>query len=403
MKRAIVIVIDALGIGALPDAPQYGDSMQCNTFGNVYRHAGELKIPNLLSLGLGNIESVDCVPPHPSPTASFGRMMEVSQGKDTTTGHWEIAGLILDKPFDVFPDGFPGEFMDQFVEISGCGGFFGNCPASGTAIVEQYNESHVRTGHPIVYTSADSVFQIACNTDVVPLEKLYKWCQQARELLDQDDAFNVSRVIARPYHEVDGQLQRRSGDRHDYAVPPHKPMIMNHLLDSGGAVLGIGKIVDIFLSSGISHAVHTSGNTEGLKLTTDAIAGRLPLDSLRTNQACESQPNSQFIFTNLVDTDALYGHRNDPDGYGKALEEIDAALPAILSAMTEDDLLIITADHGCDPTAPSTDHTREYVPLLEFNPAMPARSIGTTGSFSYIADRIADWLEVRSWTPLTVS
>lgn len=403
MKRAIVIVIDALGIGALPDAPQYGDSMQCNTFGNVYRHAGELKIPNLLSLGLGNIESVDCVPPHPSPVASFGRMMEVSQGKDTTTGHWEIAGLILDEPFQVFADGFPASLMDQFVEVTGCGGFLGNCPASGTAIIEEHNAKHIESGHPIVYTSADSVFQIACNTDNVPLQTLYKWCQQARDILDQDEDYNVSRVIARPYHEVDGKLQRRSGDRRDLAVPPHKPTVMNHILDQGGHVLGIGKIVDIYVSSGVSHAVHTSGNAEGLQLTLQAVQGTLPLDKLRTEQTCADEPNGQFIFTNLVDTDALYGHRNDPAGYGRALEEIDVAIPDILAAMNDDDLLFITGDHGCDPTAPGTDHTREYVPLLTYSPSLPVQPLGTTPSFSYIADRIAEWLAVGSWTPLPVS
>ena len=397
MKRVIVVVIDSMGIGALPDAPQFGDSMECDTFGNVYRHNNGLKIPNLISLGIGNIESVDCAAAAEIPIASYGRLMEVSHGKDTTTGHWELAGLILDEPFGVFPDGFPAELMDRFVQVTGCGGFLGNCPASGTAIIEEHNAEHVKTGYPIVYTSADSVFQIACNTAIVSLETLYRWCQQAREILD--DGYNVSRVIARPYHEVDGKLKRLSGARRDLAVPPHKPTILNHILKSGGHVLGIGKIVDIYLSSGVSHAVHTSGNTEGLKLTLDAIKGELDFSKIKTDQNFSSEPNSQFIFTNLVDTDALYGHRNNPEGYGQAIEEIDAALPSMIKALGEEDLLIITADHGCDPTAPGTDHTREYVPLLAYSRASEPKGFGTQPSFTFMADMIAEWLEIESWKP----
>ncbi len=390
MRRAIIIVIDALGVGALPDAADYGDIPECNTLGNVARASQGLRLPHLGALGLGNITEVQGVPPVAQPLASYGRMMEVSKGKDTTTGHWEIAGLVLDQPFQVYPHGFPAELLDRFVAETDCGGILGNCPASGTEIIERFDPRHVATGFPIVYTSADSVFQVACNTDVVPLETLYGWCQIARGLLTDD--YNVSRVIARPYCRTEMGLKRLSGARRDLAVTPPKPTVLNRIADRGGLVLGIGKIVDIFVGSGITHSVHTNGNAEGLQLTLQAIRNQLDLTSLRESRTTTDESECQLIFTNLVDTDALYGHRNDPVGYGRALEEIDRAIPEMLNHLTDDDLLVITGDHGCDPTVPGTDHTREYVPLLVYQPHQAARSLGTCTSFAWIADTAADWL-----------
>ncbi len=390
MRRATIIVIDALGVGALPDAADYGDIPECNTLGNVARASNGLHLPHLGALGLGNIIDVQGVPPVAQPAASFGRMMEVSKGKDTTTGHWEIAGLVLDQPFQVYPDGFPRDLLEMFIAETGCGGFLGNRPASGTEIIEQFDGEHMATGFPIIYTSADSVFQIACNTDVVPLETLYRWCETARRLLTAE--YNVSRVIARPYRRTESGLKRLSRDRRDLAVMPPHPTLLNRISDAGGRVLGIGKIVDIFVGSGITHAVHTGGNSEGLELTIRALRQQLDVSTLRQPGVTSDAAQCELIFTNLVDTDALYGHRNDPAGFGSALEEIDRSIPAILNSLSTDDLLIITGDHGCDPTVPGTDHTREYVPLLVYNLRSPAVNLDVRGSFAWIATAVAEWL-----------
>lgn len=394
MKRAIILVIDALGVGALPDADKYGDPPGANTLVHVARANSGLHLPNLGKLGLANILPVEGVQKSANPSASFGRMMEVSQGKDTTTGHWEIAGLILDKPFDVYPDGFPSELLDRFVQQTGCKDYLGNCPASGTAIIEKFDAQHCQTGYPIVYTSADSVFQIACNTEVIPLQTLYSWCETARKILDA--SYNVSRVIARPYHRTEAGLERLSGDRRDLAVVPHRPTLLNQIADAGGRVTTIGKIVDIFVGSGVTHAVHTKGNTEGIELTSKAIHKTLNLEALRQPGIDTEDAECELIFINLVDTDALYGHRNDPVGYGRALEEIDLAIPEFLTGLSTDDLLIITGDHGCDPTVPGTDHTREYVPLLVYQPGATPNALGTCDSFSWIADTVSEWLGIST-------
>lgn len=394
MKRAIILVIDALGIGALPDADQYGDPPGANTLANVATANSGLKIPHLTRMGLANIVPFQAGEQSTSPSASFGRMMEVSKGKDTTTGHWEIVGLVLETPFDVYPDGFPQELLNEFIKRTGCEGILGNTPASGTAIIEEYDAKHCETGYPIVYTSADSVFQIACNTSVVSLETLYDWCECARQILDEN--YNVSRVIARPYHQTEHGLKRLSGDRRDLAVIPHRPTLLNHIADAGGRVIAIGKIVDIFVGSGITHAIHTSGNTEGIELTKRAIEQTLDLEPLRQPGIDNEETKFDLIFTNLVDTDALYGHRNDAVGYGQALEEIDRSIPDFLDGLGEDDLLIITGDHGCDPTVPGTDHTREYVPLLVYQPGAAAENLGTLSSFSWIADTVLEWLGIST-------
>lgn len=400
MKRAFVIVIDALGVGALPDAASFGDLAECNTLGNVALACEGLHLPNLGALGLGNIIPVAGVGPVDSPTADWGRMMEVSLGKDTTTGHWELAGIVLEQAFTVYPDGFPADLVAEFVAAAGCGGVLGNKPASGTAIITELDTEHRRTGYPILYTSADSVFQLAANVGIVPLERLYTWCEIARALLNQHaDTHNVSRVIARPYEDSPEGPTRLNSGRHDYAVEPPKPTVMDAVLAAGGLTVGIGKIADIFLGKGISHSVRTAGNSEGLARTREAIEGILDLSAARiTENPDPESPNCEFVFTNLVDTDALYGHRNDPRGYGDALEEIDRCLPGMLAAAGAEDLLIFTGDHGCDPTMPGTDHTREHVPLLVYNSQRPGAELGTLGSFTHVAELVAEWLELETLT-----
>jgi phosphopentomutase len=382
MKRAILIVIDSMGIGAMPDHADYGDIAQCNTLRNVCEFCGGLNVPNLQKMGLFNITSPRPLgegargwgQPTAAPLAQYGTMSEKSQGKDTTTGHWEIAGAVPDKPFATFPNGFAQELIEKFIAETNCGGILANRPASGTAIIEELNDEHHRTKFPIVYTSADSVFQIAVDTDLIPLTTLYDWCETARRLLDEGN-YNVSRVIARPYKVIDGKPTRISKDRRDYSMkPPHT--LLNEIEDRGKSVYGIGKIEDIFSGSGVTRAVHIGSNREGLDLTLDAV---------------KDAPDA-LIFTNLVDTDMLYGHRNDATGYGRAIEEIDAYLDKITANMTDDDLLIITADHGCDPTVPGTDHTREYVPLLVYHKGIEAKDLGLLEGFDNVAKIIQKWV-----------
>jgi len=394
MKRAFLIVIDALGIGAMPDAEQYGDVMQCNTLVNVAREAGGLNIPNLDKLGLGRIDNIRGVKPVSAPLASFGKMLEVSEGKDTTTGHWELAGIILDKPFKTYPDGFPRELIECFIQRTNCGGILGNIPASGTAIINDLGDSHRQTGFPIIYTSADSVFQIACHIDTTPLKKLYEWCTIAREILT--DEYNVSRVIARPFEGESGNYKRISAARKDYSVLPTKPTILNALEKSGAKVIGVGKIEDIFVKSGLTHSIHTGCNKEGIKVILELLKGNFDLNKISLNPSKDySNAQNELIFVNLVDTDMLFGHRNDVKGYAKALEEIDTALGQIIEMITPDDLLIITADHGCDPTVKGTDHTREMVPILVYNPKLPAKDLGLRKSFADVAVTLADWFGVE--------
>lgn len=392
MKRAIILVIDSMGCGAMPDCADYKDIPECNTLCNVAKANGGLNIPTMQKMGIGNLGDVKGVPPETETIAQYGIMQEVSKGKDTTTGHWEIAGLVLDEPFRVYPDGFPSDVIEKFIEKTNCGGILGNYPASGTKIIEDLNDEHQKTKFPIVYTSADSVFQIAVDVDVIPLEQLYKMCRIAREILVGEH--NVSRVIARPYHIVEGKPARISKDRRDYSVEPPKPTVLNDILKTGGRVVGIGKIEDIYVKSGVSHAIHTGTNKEGLELTLKAVEGSLDLDKIQI-ASLPPQPNFELIFTNLVDTDMLFGHRNDAKGYGKAIEEIDTFLPKIMEKMTEDDILFITADHGCDPTVPGTDHTREQVPLLVYSKNIEPKNLGTIPTFAYVADEIRKWFNIK--------
>lgn len=391
MKRAIIMVIDSMGIGAMPDCEEFGDTKECNTLRNVCAFNKGLDVPSLELLGLGNIQDFEGINKTATPIGQYGTLQEKSKGKDTTTGHWEIAGLVSEKPFATFPQGFPKELIDKFIEETGCKGILANIPASGTAIIEQLNDEHHKTGFPIVYTSADSVFQIALDTDMIPLETLYKWCEIARKILDEGK-YNVARVIARPYKIIDGKPTRISKDRRDYSMAPFGKTVLDKVKDAGAKVIGIGKIEDIFEKAGITHAIHTGSNKEGLELTIKAIDGTLDLDKIKYPSANITDNDREIIFTNLVDTDMLFGHRNNAEGYGKAIEEIDEYLEKILPLIGEDDLLIVTADHGCDPTVPGTDHTREQVPVLYYSRGIEPKDLGVTVGFDSIAQRVSDWL-----------
>ncbi len=375
-KKVILIITDSLGVGELPDAAEYGDS-GADTFGHIVEKSEKLNIPNLLKLGFGNIEGVcGAKLAVEKPLGCFGKMAEVSKGKDTTTGHWEIAGLKTDIPFKTYPEGFPREFMETFEKEIGieC---LGNYPASGTAIIEELGPEHEATGKPIVYTSADSVFQIAANIDVIPLERLYDICKIARKLLVGDWA--CGRVIARPYVIKDGHRVRTS-DRRDYAVTPPADTVLDMVSQAGKEMYAVGKIGDIFNEKGITTSTHTKSNMDGVDKTIEAM--KMDFEG--------------FIFTNLVDFDSQYGHRRDPIGYGKCIEEFDARLPEIMGAMGEDDIMMICADHGNDPTAQGTDHTREYVPLIVYGKRCKAGiNLGIRSTFADVGATVADILEVK--------
>lgn len=373
-KRAIIVVIDSMGIGAMPDSLDFGDDSTVNTLCNLAKASGGLNVPNFEKMGLGNIKDIEGVKKTNSPIAEYGIMKAKSKGKDTTTGHWEIAGLVLDNPFKTYIN-FPDELIEKFIQKTNCGGILGNLPASGTKIIEELNDKHHKTKFPIIYTSADSVFQIAVDIDIIPIETLYEWCKIARELLD--DGYGISRVIARPYKIIDGKPTRIGSLRHDYSVAPPKDTLLDEIAKNNGKVYAIGKIKDIFTGKGISESKPTGGNTEGLIATLDAI---------------QNKKDFSLIFTNLVDTDMLYGHRRDYSGYKKAIEEVDSYLPKFIQNMNEDDLLIITADHGCDPTYKGSDHTREMVPVIIYGENKG--DIGTKESFTYVSERIKQWLNL---------
>lgn len=378
MNRVLLIVLDSVGIGELPDAHLYNDTGS-NTLGNIARHYPALHLPHLTALGLGNIDPTNLLPKTEAPLAAFGKAMEQSAGKDTTTGHWEISGIILDKPFPVFENGFPAAFIEQFEQAIGVK-TIGNIAASGTEIIERMGDEHVHTGFPIVYTSADSVFQIAMHESVFPIEKQYEICQIARNMLVGE--YEVGRVIARPFTGTSGNYTRTSR-RKDFAVDPPRT-ILDAVSESGKGVYAIGKISDIFNGKGITRYVKTANNLEGILATIEAI----------------KHPAEQLVFTNLVDFDMHFGHRRDIEGYAKALMEFDAYLPEIMENLQEGDWLIITADHGNDPSAPGTDHTREYIPILTYRAGVTTgQSIGTRNSFADIAATIAEVLEVDYATP----
>ena len=368
-NRVTIIVMDSLGVGYAPDADKFGD-VGANTLHHIIEKCQGLNIPNLRKLGVYNLPGFEHFGICEEPIGAYGRMREISKGKDTTTGHWEIAGIETQIPFETYPDGFPKEFIEQFEAAIGRK-TVGNIPISGTEIIEKLGEHHEKTGDIIVYTSEDSVFQIAANVDVVPLEELYDICKTARKMLVGDWA--CARVIARPYKIIDGKRVRTS-DRHDYSVKPHHETILDILKAAGKEVYSIGKIRDIFDGEGITTSVPTKSNLDGIERTVEAL-----------NKDFEG-----LIFTNLVDFDSLFGHRRNPIGYGKAIEEFDNHLPEIMGAMKDDDLLIITADHGNDPTYKGFNHTREYVPLLVYGKMVkPGTELGTRKTFADIAGTVA--------------
>jgi phosphopentomutase len=368
-QRVIWIVLDSVGIGEMPDAAAYGDAGS-DTLGNIARQR-ELQLPNLVKLGLANIRPLTGLNPVAEPSASYGKCALASPGKDTTTGHWEMVGIHLDKPFPLFPQGFPPEILSEFERLT-ARGILGNKAASGTEIIKELGEEHMRTGSPIVYTSADSVFQIAAHEEVIPLWELYKMSETARAILR--GPFEVGRVIARPFTGTPGSFARTS-NRRDFAVPPPKGMLLDQLDERGLAVYSVGKIFDVFLGRGIGPHEKTKDNADGMAKTEEAL----------------EEVARGLIFTNLVDFDQQYGHRNDVDGYAKALEAVDAWLPGFIQKLNAGDLLVLTADHGCDPTTPGTDHSREYVPLLAYAPRHPVGvNLGTRATLSDIGQTVAE-------------
>ncbi len=378
MKRIFLIVLDSCGIGAMPDAEKFGDK-GVNTLA-ACATSPKLHIPNLIKAGLGNIDGVTCLPKTDSPTAAVARLAEKSMGKDTTIGHWEIAGIVSPNPLPTYPDGFPEEVLEPFRKATGRG-ILANAPWSGTAVIEEYGDAHVATGDLIVYTSADSVFQIAAHEEVVPLEQLYEYCRIARQQLT--GKHGVGRVIARPFVGTSGAY-KRTANRHDYSLEPPAKTLLDAVKDAGKDSIAVGKIYDIFAGIGTTEHVYNKSNADGMDHTDHYAAKDF-------NGLC---------FVNLVDFDMLFGHRRDVDGYAAALSEFDAWLGQFLPKLGDDDLVLITADHGCDPAyTATTDHTREYVPLLVLGKQIRPVNLGTRASFADIAATVAELLQVTLDTP----
>jgi len=377
--RNIIIVLDSLGVGADPYAGEYGDE-SANTLLNIKKAVPDMSLPNLLKFGLSHIEGLEALSdgeqiPIESICGSFGRLMAKSKGKDTTAGHWELAGLVTKDAFPTYPDGFPDSVISEFEQRAGRK-VIGNCTASGTEIIKKLGEQHMQSGELIVYTSADSVFQIAAHEDIVPLELLYEYCAMAREILKPPHG--VARVIARPFIGTPGNF-KRTANRQDYSLLPPSPTMLDYIAGSGLPVVGIGKIHDIFAGVGVTESISTKNNMDGVDKLTQAM----------------NKIDGGLIFVNLVDFDSLYGHRNDAAGYASALMEFDARLPEILGMLRDDDILYITADHGCDPTTPGTDHTREYVPLLIYGKDVRSGvNLGTRDGFGHVAATVLESLNV---------
>jgi len=378
MKRVFLIVLDSFGIGAMPDSGSFGD-VGVNTLA-ACAATGKLQIPNLIAAGLGNIDGVTCLPKVDAPTAAYARLTEASQGKDTTIGHWEIAGLVSPQPLPTYPEGFPEEILRPFREATGRG-ILANAPWSGTAVIEAYGDEHIKTGDLIVYTSADSVFQIAAHEEIVPPEQLYEYCRIARKLLT--GRHGVGRVIARPFVGTSGAYVRTS-NRHDFSLEPPAETLLDAIKKAGKASIGVGKIHDIFAGQGLTEYVYNKSNTHGMEHT-DRYA---------------AEDFEGLCFVNLVDFDMLYGHRRDAGGYAAALTEFDRWLGEFLPRLHQEDVVLITADHGCDPAyTATTDHTREYVPLLVLGKQVKPVNLGTRGSFADIAATVAQMLDVPFETP----
>ena len=377
-RKTILIILDGVGIGELPDAHRYGDQGS-HTLANMARAVGGLRLPNLASMGLGNIERIEGVEPVRVPRANFGKMAEVSQGKDSTTGHWELGGMVVEKEFPTYPRGFPPDLLERFLSVTGCGGYLGNTTASGTVIIQELGDEHCRTGLPIVYTSADSVFQIAAHEEVIPLERLYEICRLTRSKVCIGE-HAVGRVIARPFVGSSGAYTRTT-NRRDFSLEPFGETVLDLLSSNGIATWGIGKIDDLFAGRGLLHTNHTKTNADGLA----AI--------IRTSREIQEG----LIFANLVDFDALYGHRNDAAGFAAALEEFDRGIPALLDTLSSGDMVILTADHGNDPVTPSTDHSREYVPLLCYLGGREVgKNLGVRRSFADVGKSIAEFFDLEN-------
>jgi phosphopentomutase len=371
MPRACVIVLDAVGAGELPDAAEYGDEGS-DTLGNVAKVVGGLDLPNLEALGLGNVEPLEGCPPQPGAPAIAGRLMERSKGKDTTTGHWELMGVVTEQPFPTYPHGFPFEVLDPFMHRTGRG-VLGNKPASGTEIIEELGEEHQQTGKWIVYTSADSVFQIAAHVDTIPLQELYHGCEVAREILTGKHA--VGRVIARPFEGESGNYVR-TPDRHDWSLKPRQPNYLTLVREAGHKVHAVGKIRDIFAGVDIDESHTTRSNVEGITQTERLL----------------QELDDGLVFVNLVETDMLWGHRNDPVNFHRCLQDFDRRLPDLLAALRDRDILVLTSDHGCDPTTPSTDHSREHALLLAYVEGRNANGHVHTGEFADVGSTVNAWL-----------
>jgi phosphopentomutase len=374
MKRVILIILDACGIGELPDAHMYRDEGS-NTIVNTAKEVGGLRMPNSEKLGLGNIDQILGLNLQREAQANYGKMAELSAGKDSTSGHWEIMGLVLEKPFPVYPQGFPPEIIRPFEKAMNSK-VLGNKPASGTEIIKELGEEHLRSGHPIVYTSADSVFQIAAHEEIIPVENLYEMCMKARKILT--GKHGVARVIARPFVGEPGSF-KRTERRKDFSLPPLEKTVLDILKKNGVPVIGIGKIEDLFAGCGLTESIHTKNNSDGMDKLVEAMR----------------KFQKGLLFINLVDFDMLWGHRNNSQAFASGLEEFDRRLPEVLSLLKSDDLLIITADHGCDPTTPSTDHSREYGPLLVYGKSIKNNvNLGTRKSFSDVGKTIAEIFKV---------
>ena len=370
-KRVVILVIDGLGVGALPDAALYGDAGS-HTLDNISKTVGGLRLKNLSSFGLGLVEGVETVEKAPSPEASFGRMREASPGKDTSTGHWEMAGIILKRPFRTYPDGFPPELLEKFTRETGYGHLWG-LPASGTEIIDRFGEEHMRTRNLIVYTSADSVFQIAAHEEVVPVKELYRVCALTRGLLN---GYDINRVIARPFKGRPGGF-KRTERRKDFSVEPPEGMLLDLVKDKGIPAIGIGKIGDIFCHRGLAEEIHIKDDMDGMDKTIDAVK--------------RFKGRKALIFTNIVDLDTKFGHRNDVEGSARALVSIDERIPELTGLLTSDDIFIVTGDHGCDPTTPSTDHSREYAPLIVYGKGLKRGvDLGTRKTFADLGATVAE-------------
>ncbi len=376
--RAIVLVLDSVGAGALPDAGDYGDAGS-NTLSHTAHACGGLSMPVLGAMGLGNITDIMGVPPTDAPLGSWGKNAEASAGKDTTTGHWEMMGLVLKQAFPTYPNGFPDEVLEEFIRLTGVPGVLGNYAASGTVIIQDLGDEHVATGKPIVYTSADSVFQIACHEESFGLERLYEVSEIARGMLTGEHC--VGRVIARPFIGPDAEGHyTRTHRRRDFALKPFEPTVLDLLQEHGVPVFGVGKIGDIFAWQGITSSPHVTDNMDGFTKLVAEVA----------------RPEQGFVFANLVDFDMLWGHRNDFRSYGSGLEDVDRRMPELLDAMVDGDLLIVTADHGCDPTTPSTDHSREYTPLIATIKGVEGGvDLGTRVTFADIGETVLDFYGLR--------